>query len=129
MPITGGPMAPEADSEPVSTPEPQDQGIEARRHPRLYEPFPANVRGVDSNGDGFDLDTVLENFSAGGLYLRLPQVLEPGAKVFAVVRLQTHDAPGAPGARVAVRGRVRRVDAKPDGGSGVAIQFTHHRFL
>ena len=122
-------MARETDSKPAPAPEPQDRGLEARRQPRLYEPFPANVRGVDSNGDGFDLNTVLDNFSAGGLYLRLPQVLEPGARVFAIVRLAKQAAPGAPEAKVAVRGRVRRVDPKPDGGSGVAIQFTRHRFL
>ncbi|MBI3325996.1 MAG: PilZ domain-containing protein [Nitrospinae bacterium] len=119
-------MAHETDAEPVPTSEPQDRGIEARRDPRLYEPFPVKVRGVDANGDDFDLNTVLDNFSAGGLYLRLPQRLEPGAKVFAVVRLTTQDAPGA---RVAVRGRVRCLEPKPDGGCGVAIQFTRHRFL
>ena len=120
------PMAHETDPEPANAPEPQDAGIGGRRHPRLYQPFPVKVRGVDAEGGDFDLNTVLENFSAGGLYLHLPQVLEPGAKVFAVVRLGTQEAPGAV---VAVRGRVRRVDAKPDGGSGVAVQFTRHRFL
>ena len=122
-------MAHEPESEPAPAPEPPDRGIEARRHPRLYKPFPVKVRGAGADGEDFDLNTVLDNFSAGGLYLRLPQVLEPGARVFAVVHLATPEGSGASGPRVAVRGRVRRVDAKPDGGSGVAIQFTRHRFL
>ena len=104
-------------------------GIEQRRQPRLYEPFPTQVRGVDAGGETFDINTVLDDFSAGGLYLRLPQRLEPGARVFAVVRLATRKGPGGSEARVAVSGRVRRVEPKPDGGCGVAVQFTRHRFL
>lgn len=104
-------------------------GIEERQHPRLYEPFPTQVRSVDANGEAFDINTVLDDFSAGGLYLRLPQRLEPGAKVFAVVRLATREGPGVPQPRVAVSGRVRRVEPKPDGGCGIAVQFTRHRFL
>lgn len=41
-------------------------GIEQRRHPRLYEPFPTQVHGVDAGGEAFDINTVLDNLSAGG---------------------------------------------------------------
>jgi len=104
-------------------------GPENRRHPRIFEPFPAAARGVDANGDPFDINTVLENFSAGGLYLKLPKRLEPGAKLFAVVRLAKAAASEELAPVVAARGVVVRVDPQPDGGHGVAIKFTRHRFL
>ena len=104
-------------------------GAEQRRQPRMYEPFPTTARCVDANGEGVNINTVLDNFSAGGLYLRLPQRIEPGGKVFAVVRLTTAVASEAPAPLVAVRGVVLRVDPEPEGGCGVAIRFTRHRFL
>ena len=104
-------------------------GPELRRHTRIFDPFPTTARGVDADGEDFDITTVLGNFSAGGLYLRLPKRIEPGAKLFAVVRLSTANAPEVPAPLVAVRGTVVRVDPKPDGGSGVGVKFTRHRFL
>jgi len=102
---------------------------EQRRQPRMYDPFPTTARCVDADGKGFNIDTVLDNFSAGGLYLRLPQRIEPGGKVFAVVRLTTAAAPEAPAPLIAVRGVVLRVDPTPEGGCGIAVRFTRHRFL
>src|SRR5262245_49943905 len=102
---------------------------ERRRHPRLYEPLLMRVRSVDAHGTAFDLDTVLDDFSAGGLYVRLPRHVEPGAKFFAVVRIATGSASEAPAPRVAVRGVVRRVEPQPDGQWGIGVQFTRHRFL
>src|SRR5438270_3427276 len=48
-----------------------DAGAERRRRPRLYEPFPVMVRGVDASGTSFEINTVLDNMSADGLYVRL----------------------------------------------------------
>ena len=47
------------------------RGGERRQHPRRSEPFPVLVRGVDVHGEVFESNTVLESFSAGGLYVRL----------------------------------------------------------
>ncbi len=44
---------------------------ERRRDLWLSEPFPVLVRGVDVHGAAFESTTVLEHFSAGGLYVRL----------------------------------------------------------
>jgi len=102
-------------------------GVERRRHPRLYESFPVLVRGVDARGVAFESATVLDNFSAGGLYVWLRRRLEPGAKLFAVVRLSRGLPLPAP--RVALRGVVRRLEPQSDGQYGVGVAFTRHRFL
>ena len=114
---------------PTDRPAQPDTGAENRRHPRIFTPFSTTARGVNADGEGFDITTVLENFSAGGLYLRLPERIEPGAKLFAVVHLSTAPVPEGPAPRVALRGVVVRVDLKADGECGVAIKFTRHRFL
>ena len=104
-------------------------GGERRRHPRLYEPFPVRLRSVDAGGQAFESDTVLDDFSAGGLYVRLPQRVEPGTRLFAILRLAPGPLSGRPAPRVAVRGVVRRTESQLDGRWGVGVQFTRHRFL
>src|SRR5262245_29330904 len=62
-----------------------DAGAERRRHPRLRKPFPATVRGVDAYGESFEADTVLDNLSAGGLYLRLGRCVKQKTKLFVII--------------------------------------------
>ena len=102
--------------------------IERRSVPRIVTPFPATVRGVNQAGDWFRIDTVLDNFSAAGLYLRLVLPIEPGATMFVVVRFTVGPAarPAAPG--VAARGVVVWAEPQP-GAWGVAMKFTRQRFL
>jgi len=57
---------------------------EGRRYLRLDGPCPVLVRGVDAWGEAFDLGTVLDDFRAGGLALRLPWCVAVGAKLCAV---------------------------------------------
>ena len=102
---------------------------ERRQHPRLYEPFSVLVRGVDTCGEAFESTTVLDNFSAGGLYVQLRWRVEPGVRLFAIVHIVSAINPTGPGPRVAVRGRVVRVEQHLEGQWGVGIRFTHHRFL
>src|SRR5215831_12551007 len=61
--------------------------VERRRHPRLWVPFPIRVRGKAIGGEAFQLHTVLDDFSAGGLFLRLPFRVAVGAQLFMVVYL------------------------------------------
>lgn len=119
----------DANSKPSDGSLPGRDGEERRRHPRIYEPFPVTVRAVDVSGEAFTLDTVLDNFGAGGFYLRLARRLDPGARVFSVVQLSTVLTPGAPVPRVAVRGRVLRVEPLPGSVWGVAVAFAGNRFL
>ena len=80
-------------------------------------------------GEAIDLLTVLENFSAGGLYVRLPHRVDVGAKMFAVVCFTMRRVPEASWLQVAVRGRVVHTELHSDGRWGVGVQFTRHRFL
>jgi PilZ domain len=94
----------------------------------LAMPFPATVRGVDQSGDRFRIDTVLDNFSAAGLYVRLARPIEPGATLFVVVRFTVAPVarPTAPG--MAARGVVMWAEPR-HGVWGIAVKFMRQRFL
>jgi hypothetical protein len=102
--------------------------IERRSTPRIATPFLTMVRGMDQTGDRFTIDTVLDNFSAAGLYLRLVRPIDLGATLFVVVRFTVApDAKlAAPG--VAARGVVVWVEPHP-GAWGIALKFVRQRFL
>jgi hypothetical protein len=104
-------------------------GIERRASPRTDLPFLAVVRGVDAAGDRFLTETVIDNISGCGLYLRLPRPVEHGSKLLVIVQLSFPGARGVPGTRVALRGNIVRMEPQLDGRCGVAITFQHHRFL
>lgn len=105
--------------------------VERRVTPRIYDPFPTTVQGVDVNGKPFQIKTVLDNISAGGAYLHLVPWVKKGAKLSIVFqltpRLTSADEADTPG--VAVQGRVLRVDQKHGGVCGIALLITHHQFL
>jgi hypothetical protein len=84
---------------------------------------------VDASKEAFDSKTVLDDFSTGGLSMRLPWRVAVGTKLFAVVRLTTDPFAWAAALSVAVHGVVRHVESWPDGRYGVGVTFTRHRFL
>src|SRR5262245_2956767 len=99
-------------------------GPERRRTPRIEVPFPALVRGVDVDAQAFETHTVLDNLNSYGLYLRLVQQVALGMRLFVVIRLSV-----APNANcIALRGVVLRMEPRT-GAFGVALGFTHHRFI
>lgn len=99
---------------------------ERRRKPRLKEPFPARVWGVDSGDLPFNVNCVLDNISSTGLYLRVPRLLDTGSEV----RLTVHLLNGSTtGATAALQGRVLRSELRADGNHGLAIAIERHRFL
>ena len=105
------------------------EGVERRRKPRIYDPFQTEVQGVDANGEAFEFETVLDNLSAGGLYLRLTRRIEEGAKLLVIIRLPTilSEEGGQP--RVVAHGVVVRTEPKPGGACGVGVFFMDHYFL
>ena len=103
--------------------------IERRGAVRLALPFPATVRGMDQRGDRFTLDTLLDNLSSTGLYLRMAQPIEPGTTLFVVVRLSMTPARQVPAPSVAARCVALRAERQPGGDWGIAFAFTRHRFL
>jgi len=100
-----------------------------RRKPRIHEPFGARVRGIDGRGDPFEAEAVLDNLSAGGLYLRLKRHVEEGLPIFIFLQLATRLMPGSKGLRVAAHGRVLRSEPGPDGACGVAVVFERYHYL
>jgi hypothetical protein len=102
--------------------------LERRGRLRISGPYPARARGRDAGGKRFDEDTFVDNLSARGLYLRLERAVEQGAKLFLVVQLAT-GPDDLPPPRVAIRGSVARVDQRPEGGHGLAVIISGHRFL
>jgi hypothetical protein len=102
---------------------------ERRSRPRVSVPFPARMRGVDSNGQAFKQDVVLDNISPGGLYLRLARSIRPGTRVSVAVRLSAAPASKVSALRLVARGVVLRAEPQPDGTCGIAVAFTRRRIL
>lgn len=99
---------------------------ERRARPRVEQPFPATVRGVDAMGEPLGIDTVLDNISANGLFVRIPRPVEAGATLAVGIRLSVARVEGG-GARVATRGLVKRVEHTADGQYGIAVEFVRYR--
>ena len=108
---------------------PSERLVERRRKPRIVEYFPVKVRGVDANGEAFELDATLDNLSAGGLYMKLTRRVESDKRLFIVIRLSAAFTDKVSAPRIAVRGRVVRSEQQSTGTYGLAIAFTRHRFL
>jgi PilZ domain len=101
---------------------------ERRVVPRAELPFQVTVRGIDAIGEPLNIDTVLDNISGRGLYVRIPRRVEPGTRLTLGIQL-SESLHGRPAARVAVRGVVRRVESMPDGENGLAVEFTRYRLF
>jgi hypothetical protein len=104
-------------------------GAERRSKPRIKGSFPAVVHGVDAGNETFQIETTIDNLSAGGLYLRLRQRLEPGTTLFVVTSLSTHGRANASAPRLALHGVVVRAELTPGGKCGVAVALSNYRFL
>lgn len=102
---------------------------EQRRNVRIQIPFPTVVEGTDKTGRQFKVDTVLDNLSKDGLYIRLLPSLKTGSELHIVFRLSTFADSNPPPPRVEVHGTVLRVEEMSGGAWGVAVQFEPARFL
>jgi c-di-GMP-binding flagellar brake protein YcgR len=104
----------------------KNSGFERRKKPRIFNPFRVAVRSVNAEGEAFATETVLENMSAGGMYVRIPEYVRKGTKVFSLVQLAVAD--NSPGSRVALSGVASRADPGLQV-YGLAVKFKRHRFL
>jgi hypothetical protein len=103
---------------------PQDS--ERRRKPRLKEPFPARIWGIDSGDLPFNVDCVLDNISASGAYLRMPREMQIGSEVRMIVHLLNGPTTGA---TATLQGNVLRHEPQADGRHGIAVTIKRHKFL
>lgn len=101
------------------------------RPARVHERFHARVSGRDRDGERFKLYTVIDNLGAGGLYLKMPRGVKPGATLSVVVRFSTRrfEPTTDEVSCLAASGRVLRAEPQPDGRWGVAVEFRRHRFI
>jgi len=104
------------------------QAFERRRKPRIYNPFPAVVRGVNKDGQDFEVRTVLDNLSADGLYLRMIPCVEKGTRLIIIFELSS-SSDQVNSANVRVQSRVVRTDQTVGGSCGVAATYTSPKFL
>jgi hypothetical protein len=102
---------------------------ERRRLVSIEDPLPVILRSMDSSGKAIQVITLGDSLSAGSLFLWLEQYLQPGTKIFALIRLVRPTAPTTRGPSIAVRGVVQRTTQQLDGRYGISIQFTRYRFL
>jgi len=103
--------------------------MEKRSAPRIYQTLPAMVVGVDANGETFNTDSELDNFSSGGLYLWLGRHVEQGAKLFITFWPPVNRTDDYPAMEVEVHGIVLRTEPQHDGVYGVAVAIEHERAL
>jgi hypothetical protein len=106
-----------------------DEAMERRSTLRIQIPFPATVRSMGASSQSFEEHTVLDNLSACGLYLCLTRFVEPGVKLFIVVRFSMTLTNKVPAPCVSLRGIVQRAEPRSEGTWGLAVAFTRHRFL
>lgn len=104
-------------------------GPERRNKPRIREAFPVKVMGKDSTGQTIETEIQLENLSASGLYLVLPQKVVNGAELTFILRFFSPSEVDKSPARVSARGIVVRVEPRHNGTQGLAVAFKSHRFL
>jgi hypothetical protein len=102
---------------------------ERRQKARIQEPFLAKVRGTDVSGEDFEAHTLLDNSSAGGLYMRLAREVRCGSRLFIVIDFSTAATERGAHGSLAMRGEVLRSEPRADGLCGVAVRFTRHRLL
>jgi hypothetical protein len=87
------------------------------------------MRGVDASGEDFEIETLLDNLSAGGLFLRTSRKVARGERLSFIVRLSLADATKQKVPQIAARGKVVRVESQPDGLYGLAAMFMDHQLL
>jgi PilZ domain-containing protein len=104
-------------------------GPDRRIKPRIQERFPVTVRGVDTSGHPFRTETELENLSTGGVYLRVANAVENGARLSIVVLFTNTPGEKSSSAQMAADGVVLRSEPQLDGSCGLGVVFKEHRFL
>ena len=102
---------------------------ERRVKMRIAGPLPVRVRLRGRDGEVFKADSIAENISTDGIYLRLGRQVETGTELLLVVQFSRGLTRTRQAARVAARGVVLRVEPAPGGSYGVAIEIRRHRFL
>lgn len=100
--------------------------LERRAKIRISEPFPTTVSGVDSQGEPFELECVLENLSSTGLYLKIPREIGEGSELTMMVKLSSVPSSGA---GASIRGVTLRSEPQADKSWGLAVAINECAFI
>lgn len=99
-----------------------------RIKPRIECEYPAIVEGQDDNGTKYDEKARLANLSASGLFMLTNRYIESGSRLSVTVHLcnsfNDNESP-----KLATNGVVVRTEPKSNGMCGIAVLFSHYRFL
>jgi hypothetical protein len=104
------------------------QSDDKRKKPRICVPFHATVRGMNNEGEEFIVETVLDNVSSDGLYMRMMPSIKEGTTLSIDILLHKPLHVTEEASRILVNGVVLRTDNKAGGVSGVAVAFHNVRF-
>jgi hypothetical protein len=96
-----------------------DKGVR-RDYPRIPGLFPTQIRGKDLQGRKFSVVSLAEDLSIGGVYVQIRHSLQPGDRVFIVVRMEDKFL-------IAARGQVVRAQYQGLWLYGLGIQFSSVR--
>jgi hypothetical protein len=104
-------------------------GVERRQKPRIYDPIPIKVRGLESGGRRFEFDTVADDFGPGGFSARASQRCLPGQKLFFIIQFCLARNMELQAPMLAAHGNVLRINEQQDGSYKFAAGLSHYRFL
>lgn len=102
---------------------------EKRLKPRITCSYPSFVGGGMESDIKYESKAILANMSASGMYLRMRRSFDVGEPLFVFVRMSTAPLGQRRGPKIAAQGNVVRVDQRPDGSYGIAIQLEHYCLL
>ena len=97
--------------------------LERRQQPRINDPLPIIVRGVNDRGEPFQFQSVVRDIGAGGLCALAPASLKIGEKLYLHVRFARTEANPAQAPKASLRGIVLRSEERPDGTCIFAVSF------
>jgi hypothetical protein len=82
---------------------------------------------MDTDGKAWKEDALVDNVSAGGLYLKIHHALPKDSTISIAVRLSITPPRKFSVLRLGARGVVLRTDPQDDGTYGVALEFSRRR--
>jgi hypothetical protein len=95
--------------------------LDRRSTPRIGGPFPAVVLNMGGFDQRLGQQATLEELSASGFYLRLPQRVEAGERLMVVTQVAQ--------ALVVLCGAVARVEELAEGAYGLAVVIARHQIF
>lgn len=102
---------------------------ERRAKPRINCTYPVVLRTHLNRGEKTESQGTITNISASGFYLRTHNFIPRGQNLFLMARLSNLPANKNIAPNLAATGQVVRVEPKPDGSYGVAIQMQRYRLV